>query len=81
MSTPSASRMKTKKQRALKSDTQFCEICLKLLSITIKPKEVCVHLHTALRFLDGVMQQTLESTLKRPALLHKGLVTADTPKV
>lgn len=27
------------------------------------------------------MQQTLESTLKRPALLHKRFVTADTPKV
>lgn len=27
------------------------------------------------------MQQTLESTLKRPALLHQRLVTANTPKV
>lgn len=39
------------------------------------------YLHTVLRLLDGVVQQTLESTLKRPALLHKRLVTADTPKV
>lgn len=39
------------------------------------------YLHTVLRLLDGVMQQTLESTLKRPALLHKRLVTADTHKV
>lgn len=27
------------------------------------------------------MQQTLESTLKCPAFLHKGLVTAGTPEV
>ena len=27
------------------------------------------------------MQQTLQSTLERPALLHQRLVTADTPKV
>lgn len=40
---------------------------------------VLTHLHTILWFLDGVMQQTLESTFKRPALLHKRLITADTP--
>ncbi len=40
-----------------------------------------MYLHAVLRFLDGVMQQTLDATLKRPALLHKRLVTADTPTV
>lgn len=35
------------------------------------------YLHTALRLLDGVLQQTLESTLKGPALLHERLIAAD----
>jgi len=38
------------------------------------------YLHAALRVLDGVMQQALESALERPALLHERLVTADTPR-
>lgn len=42
---------------------------------------VFVYLHTALRLLNGVVQQTLESTLKRPALLHQRLITEDTQTV
>lgn len=41
---------------------------------------VCTYLHAALGFLDGVVQQTLEATLKGPALLHKRLIAADTPR-
>lgn len=41
---------------------------------SIQPRPLPQHIHTALRFLDGVVQQTLEATLKRPALLHKRLI-------
>lgn len=35
------------------------------------------HLHAALRLVDGVLQQTLEPALERPALLHQCLVAGD----
>lgn len=41
---------------------------------SIQPRPLPQHLHAALRVLDGVMQQALESALERPALLHERLV-------